>query len=68
MQEWKNLFQEQKGVCVYAAMIPPVAITPSYPDESLWTLYNVKTKNGIWKKENYPYLEDKGLAQEPTDL
>ena len=47
---------------------PNYIIDTGDPNQSFWTLYNVKTKNGIWKKENYPYLEDEGGSKESTDL
>ena len=52
MKEWKDLLQNQTNICLYAAMLPAHVIDTSNPNQSFWTLYNVKTKNGIWKKEN----------------
>jgi hypothetical protein len=58
IQEWKDLLRNQNNVCLYAAMLPAKVIDTDDPSQSFWTLYNVKTKIGIWKKENYPYLEE----------
>jgi hypothetical protein len=68
IQWWRNLVQNQSNICLYAAMLPTNIVDTGDPNQSFWTLYNVKTKNGIWKKENYPYLEDEGTTKAPTDL
>lgn len=66
IQEWKDLLKNQTAICLYAAMLPANIIDSGDPNQSFWTLYNVKTKNGIWKKENYPYLGGQAVTKEPT--
>jgi len=48
-EEWKNLIQGQSSVCIYAALFPEGALGPHDPNQSLWALYNIKTKKGPWR-------------------
>ncbi len=58
LSEWQSLIQNQKGICLYAALLPTFIANTGDPTVSLWTLFNMKTKSGVWRENYIPYLKE----------